>query len=156
MASTTHLQGIQPDGRRTGKCGHRRRKRKRTIQTLVEKGREKYEDRREDRQERKEDKEQRTKCKTSRRTSRKEREDRLKFHCHTGPSVRAAMQSRPRWPASLFVAYYRCSIEKNEKLCGPGPAQPSTRGSHAQAENPRKKRRKQEKTLIENYTKRTV
>ena len=52
------------------------------------------------------------------------------FHCHTGPSVRAAMQSRPRWPASLFVAYYRCSIEKNEKLCGPGPAQPSTRGSH--------------------------
>ena len=58
------------------------------------------------------------------------------FHCHTGPSVRAAMQSRPRWPASLFVAYYRCSIEKNEKLCGPGPAQPSTRGSHAQAENP--------------------
>ena len=24
------------------------------------------------------------------------------FHCHTGPSVRAAMQSRPRWPASLI------------------------------------------------------
>ena len=67
------------------------------------------------------------------------------FHCHTGPSVRAAMQSRPRWPASLFVAYYRCSIEKNEKLCGPGPAQPSTRGSHAQAENPRKEEKTNQK-----------
>ena len=37
MGSTTHLPRIQPDARCIGKCGPRRRERKRTIRTLGEK-----------------------------------------------------------------------------------------------------------------------
>ena len=43
MGSTTHLPRIQPDGRRTGQCGPRRRERKRTVRALVNKNKRKSE-----------------------------------------------------------------------------------------------------------------
>ena len=40
------------------------------------------------------------------------------FHHFTRPRFRTAMQSRPRWPASLFVAYYRCSMKTRKSVRG--------------------------------------